>query len=461
MNSIYNTIKFGFEFETFLHSGLHDKNSSISTEVESEQLQNYITLNGIINVQTANMLDGLLSTDEDSDNDIDFDIPIFKETFNWIIDTDFSVIINPNDDQNSMLYTRLDRKRVSKNTLNIREGFEIISPPFVLNQQPSTFNIISRFMNMFNEKSCNAFKSYHNKETSTHIHYSFDNIYNRDNVFKILMAWWYFEPTLLKLVPFWRRKNYFCRPIRDSLYSKFTEKAIDTLFAAKYSFIKECIFTSNIETIPFQQLNEENALKLLVATFQFDGTSGDKLRTKTLNLFNLILPSSNTGKPLGTMEVRIKHGSVDDNELKMYINLYAKFFDAALRLGENFFNTIAYTNGSRQFTVKDILINQSIDFDIHLALLRNFIQDDTIIDYFKSNKDKYLSSDYSGVFPEEVVSTTLPNINGGKTSIKNKIKKTSDKINYKGKNRSIYIGNRGGKYIKYKKSLLLLSNLKL
>lgn len=172
--------------------------------------------------------------------------------------------------------------------------------------------------------------TFHNPNTSNHVHVSFKNNkftdINNPIVIRIIMAWMYFEPLFMLFVAPWRRMNMYCITMRRMMYKKF--KKIGQLAVMKDLFfnfdengasVMKSFWQSHVDAATFW-LNETTAL---LQTFQ--GMEAYD-RQCAFNLYN-VSPDKK-----GTIEVRLKHGSSDAEEIENWILLIGLFMNAAKNL---------------------------------------------------------------------------------------------------------------------------------
>lgn len=398
----------------------------------------------------------------------------------WKVSTDISAILSFNLDFYKRLFTGVRLKDLSTPSKDaaLITSLEIISPP--LNYTADNEQVIN-FTNSVNR--C-PYISYHNDNTSTHIHYSFPG-YDLSStplrLFSICMTWWYFEPILLKLVPYWRRNdNTYCTSFRVSLLEKYEEDSIPNaeqmlknLFANNLAFVYECIMFSRMSTYEELQANStacnKKLVKDMIAFFQFGGEESDYLpsKYKSLNMLNLVVGTDDESPPIGTLEVRLKHGSDDGEEINKYVELYGKILHKALDViqTDNFFSKKAPGDVS----YRQILIEETIDYNIHFGILCEYLgaENAPLLRYFhrrlsalatdeNENTTSSCSNTNSNVGdhnilgpPSHPVFQPLPGPQqaGGKLK-KKKYTKTPEKVFHDKRYRTVYVGTRGAKYVK-------------
>lgn len=177
---------------------------------------------------------------------------------------------------------------------------------------------------------------WNNPNTSTHVHVSFpelQSVHTRPLVMvKLLYAWLYFEPIFLLLCGHWRRNNTYCRNYRSRFnsiegYKLFSCPIDDSNYM---DFIKICypeIYTMlqeyNKPEITIETYHSEIIIALLTI---IQGGSEYLIRYVSLNMLNL-LPNG-----IGTIEFRIKQGSNDVEENKMFMLLLGEFVESVMNL---------------------------------------------------------------------------------------------------------------------------------
>ena len=176
---------------------------------------------------------------------------------------------------------------------------------------------------------------WNNENTSTHVHVSFPELESKETrplvMVKIFYAWLYFEPIFLLLCGHWRRKNTYCQNYRGRFnklnsYDVFTCALDDTNymdFMPKYfPFVYEKLMHYKKTGTSDEYIAEEIIALLTV----MQGGSEEIDRYVSLNLLNL-LPNG-----IGTVEFRIKQGSANVEENKMFMLLLAEFITSVMDL---------------------------------------------------------------------------------------------------------------------------------
>lgn len=135
----------------------------------------------------------------------------------------------------------------------------------------------------------------HNRSTSHHVHMSHPDFMTPSTLERICAAWALFEDAFIALVATWRSASNYCDPWDMPDMGFFSPT-----FVADRSTIAP-----------------------IVRAY----TKSD--RFKTLNLMNLV----DGNPPSGTLECRLKHGSVDAEEISAWVMLLAVFFTRCLSRG--------------------------------------------------------------------------------------------------------------------------------
>lgn len=169
------------------------------------------------------------------------------------------------------------------------------------------------------------FTYWNNTLTSNHIHLSHKKLSFGDNplaLVKLCMAWWYVEPLVLLMMGHWRRDNHYCVPLAKRVQAPFNnERAFMTL--SDMNIIDE--IPKILPAFTRENLLSNKELLMLTIAFIFQGDLYNRnTRYSALNLLNLV-PDG-----IQTAEVRIKHGSGDGEESRMFMLLLADFLSAAI-----------------------------------------------------------------------------------------------------------------------------------
>lgn len=233
----------------------------------------------------------------------------------------YNVVTYDVDEVDTIIVSDFGMVNENPRAYKLIENIEITSPimsfKYVIHDFKQLFqkiNVVTKY-NAINDDDDVSYASpmipFNTDVTSNHIHLSC--IHNSKNVFadpvnthKICMAWWYFEPIILLLVGHWRRNNGYCVTMREL----FRKKDI--------GHEKQFFFSGDINN--FYQGVDPNRLTDIMYVFQ-GGITKDH-RYKALNLIPLL--------GIGTIEVRIKHGSYDAEENVNFILLFGLLMRAAV-----------------------------------------------------------------------------------------------------------------------------------
>lgn len=420
--------KYGIEFETLILNKTKHTGETVPLMIIESSIEERFKLFEYLGKKINNILP------------IDNICPTTSSQNMWIIDEDLSVDVDIdeeddtkiNEDIRKLYYKLFDKYTNLSPALHgtLITNNEIISPPFsTINEGEQEIRIL--YDALSEQKNVT---SYHNSRTSMHIHYSFPktevDTTNPNHIFNIYMAWLYFEPIIMALVPKWRNNNEYC-----SLIGEIAKKVNVTQC---YTKIKG-------------DLNITNDVTSVITAFQFtddDDFSNEQVpvRYKTLNMINLILSKYASKDPIGTIEVRIKHGSCDINESMNYIRLFALFMQQAVKRGEAFFNLQCARE--MPINIKRVLLSPFIDMRVKFILLANFIDDKALMEYFKTIFQKLSSGKDPRCGGQE-----------GQSGGSKKYSKISEVFEYKGKKRTIYVGQRGARYVKLNKKYVSIKTL--
>lgn len=273
----------------------------------------------------------------------------------YIDDDGDEVDVNPimysyytNDHDDSLLPNSVQEEIKDIKVVN---GIEIVSPPLTV---PDDLSYVESFLKLFDRTGLVPFN---NQKTSNHVHMTFSPsgtelpiwVNDADQLLKICMGWWYFEPIFFLLCGYWRRDNQYAEGMARIMEEKYNNDRRNKLFKSLsiHTFKQraeelEIKFAENLNFSEFQKRqsrkedsatidivrfnNNQDALKQLVTIIMmFQGHPGDhSCRYAGLNLLNTITK-------VGTIEVRIKHGSTDPDDIKNWITLLHLFFQALLK----------------------------------------------------------------------------------------------------------------------------------
>lgn len=174
---------------------------------------------------------------------------------------------------------------------------------------------------------------YNNVKTSNHVHISMKNeLKNPDKLLKVCAAWLYFEPLFYSMVAPFRSNNYYCKPVFKQMHDikglkdkerekekdkeKYKNQAIDRVKTFFYSMKGVDEYNKNGKE---STKNKEEVKKRIKGIQQFFGS-------EKYSVFNLVKVST-----IGSIEVRLKHGSNDSEENSMWMRLLAYFVMASVK----------------------------------------------------------------------------------------------------------------------------------
>ncbi len=164
-------------------------------------------------------------------------------------------------------------------------------------------------------KANGLFEYYNNNYTSNHIHLSLNDTFKDPcNVVDIAMAWWYFEPLFFSIVAPFRTNNKYCKSFSDQIKSNINivdkVKNVGNIHSRMFE-------TTSLQSLEARYDDDPDSIRDFVTKY-FQGDD----RFCALNLSNMYT--------IGTIEVRLKHGSTSSLENVMWMKLMAYFFYAAL-----------------------------------------------------------------------------------------------------------------------------------
>ena len=327
----------------------------------------------------------------------------------------------------------------------IIKEMEIISLPISINTQ--NYDYYKTIESVYKTTSCNGkYTLLNNETTSNHIHFSCmsndNNAFSTpEHLLNIGMVWWLFEPVIHKLVAPWRINNEYCEPLDYCIFSSQKQYTMHSTFyqaeageenTTQEAIIKEQQSEKNkLLTRIFIHINdalfrEDNygsmrtdfKNKFLVQYFSDEannktlkkimlGPDNDKSsindiiklflkdRYCAINFLNLVKKNVNER----TIEIRLKHGSADPNEMCAYVDLFSLFliaivsnYDEKLKIiTKNFREIIKNTDNLDIFF--DFLKpdnNNVLDLEVHTRVciyFRDFYNKNKIFsDVYKANK---------------------------------------------------------------------------
>lgn len=232
---------------------------------------------------------------------------------------------------------------------------------------------------------------FNNSTTSNHVHISYGNeLRNPMKLLKFLMAWWYFEPVFLHIVPYWRRNNDYC----NSLHTIIRDKMHASANAGKiFSVLPENVknkLTGN-KTESWTDKEAYTCIDRIITLFQGDPEERSS-RYAAINLLNLRKGG------YGTVEFRLKHGSSDGEEAIMFIKLYIAFIKKAIT--SDFVHGMFNPDQKAKFWLVKDTNDLEVLTELHQQLFR-YVGDAGLTDYFtrlfnyhapRQKKEDYVSS---------------------------------------------------------------------
>ena len=235
-------------------------------------------------------------------------IPNTPDSKSWVVCHDGSVTLTQKRALFTKFYeniysfaTKQQHNDLLQRANNVLQHVEIVSPIlYPYTYRPIFDDIFTHILPMQN-----GLFYFNNSKTSNHIHVSCgDEFRNPNKLFDVCMMWWRFEQLFLYLCPKWRRENRYCLPMQHILEKNFDHNYLLQNFMTGYPRNNVDLFAV-IETFQGNPLEKSN-------------------RYAAFNMLNLA-PGG-----IGTVEIRIKHGSTDYMELSMFIELFINFLNACL-----------------------------------------------------------------------------------------------------------------------------------
>ena len=349
---LLKNMKFGFEFETLVETNERDFNSALAALNKTthnldekygdidEEKEYKDTANQLIIAAHMNLMNKAFYFKVASDyHGLEVDVPSLEalvgklglsttararanleKTTNqfWVVTRDSSVDHNRYKHRPNLYQTLKDMNedRYREDRTKIIHHIEIVSP--ILTMKDVTENIIGTFINKVAPAN-DTFMYWNNRTTSNHIHLSCGDLFKQPaNLVKICMAWWWCEPLFMLLCGYWRRDNIYAVGIRRKKAS--STKVFRNLNDTNYKTFFKVNAAAAVD-------NPDEAMRVAIVTyFQGDFSDNEALhltRRAALNLCNLF-------NNKGTVEVRLKHGSSDAEEITMYIKLLSRMFTNAV-----------------------------------------------------------------------------------------------------------------------------------
>lgn len=213
----------------------------------------------------------------------------FKSTPSWTVTWNTSV----SADDRQVYEEDYTAPKYLNNNIKVISSIEIKSPPIPYHQ---LYVELQAFDKVLKEN----FTPYNNKTTSNHVHLSY--VEDNDNIFKryaafIIFWWYYYEPAIIKMVDPRRLKNMYTKPLRQAV-----QEAKDPTLT---NFFINPTDTPILQVLQF--FEEKN---------------------HAITLYHM------QENKLGTIEVRLKHGSSDMmGENYNWMRFLALFMIASVRQG--------------------------------------------------------------------------------------------------------------------------------
>ena len=305
---------------------------------------------------------------------------------------DPSVKLKQHEERGIPLYTRLQGdKPASHAHLNdsphILESIEIVSPKLCIDE------LDQGFFRGFMSGNMSGVTYLNNSTTSNHIHFSVgDQLKDPKKLYKLCTYWLYFEPLFIRMFPWWRQQNEYATSMYTCLEAMLGDK--DRVLRMLYNLTAHA---QKLDTDP------DNGIHQVIAKFQGNPHEHES-RYACFNILNM-LPGC-----IGTVEVRLKHGSTDEDELKNYTAFFARFIVGTLNLNvmaDEFVTTCIQRGRLPPFTraiIWEALTSGSEPFDkitIHLhtlyEMLRVFFQDTM------NNLQPFLGQEFLGKYTDAVL----------------------------------------------------------
>ena len=252
-------------------------------------------------------------------------------------------------------YCRNQSCKLSSTSGKLFQYVEFTSP--ILRSHIHGKDYIQQILDMM--KLDNQLKLIHNSTTSQHVHLSYkDELRKPENLLKVCQAWLYFEYVFMNLLPWWRKENDYCNTMHKlklenpSIGIDLLKCTVDDIInidskrfnSLRYRFVCNSDDPSKIsksgEYCTVEELEQllKDPLIRIIMCFQ-GNPKRHSARYAAVNLMNLL-----PGK-IGTLEIRIKHGSNDAEEIAMFVELFSRFLIAALKC-EDISKTIETLNPS-------------------------------------------------------------------------------------------------------------------
>ena len=231
---------------------------------------------------------------------------------------------------------------------------EIVSPILRLNE----LDKLKAALETLSSSSC--LECTYNEYTSLHVHFSFGDYLNLNNLYNLCMSWWYAESIFALLCDRSRRNNTFCKLMHESVKAHKTE--IDP----------QSNLDKNKKT-SFRSVDD------LIVFFQ-GGRIDVEARNMAFNMMNL-----RTGGT-GTIEIRIKENHCDANEIVAWITLLAVYFSNVLEMNIQWTHELfeqAWRLNTYICTSKQITDEIVSEFQAHFHTIFDMIGEDALRTYWQ------------------------------------------------------------------------------
>jgi Putative amidoligase enzyme/Gamma-glutamyl cyclotransferase, AIG2-like len=289
--------------------------------------------------------------------DGDFQQPYTK----WAITYDGSVVTEKDGERFTPLYHRIEDIGVDYTSKlpKMIERIEIVSPP--LSYAKIKNKELQRIFNLLRHNG--QIQYFNCPRTSHHIHMSCGEHFQNPHVlYNFYVTWMIAEPLLLLSMPYWRRAN---RDYAESMYSAMKKRyahddrilsvystlinmkhndrssSLLGLFADSPSYFSRStkLYDHGTSNAAIFDDREDKPIKVLASIFQDyigkpDANGQFKqnpARYAALNCLNLLNANPNAR----TVEVRLKHGSDDPDEVQGYMELFTELAIVAIKKGLN------------------------------------------------------------------------------------------------------------------------------
>ena len=360
-----------------------------------------------------------------------YNCPRTQKTDEWIVTFDGSVEVNP-DGAIPLYHSVDDLIRPNKSELlpaqskqDIVPWIEIVSPPITWAQVQAKY--INKALHVFHGKD-NELSYFNNEKTSHHVHLSCGKQFDNPRVlYNLYVIWMIVEPLVLLSLPFWRRNNdRYCSSIYSTFFARLGGKTAveseymnlininlddkslyDALFKStlylrsitnqfKYpdvtSAIQKSKPTNGTILNPKQSDDSATISRMIIASVFQNYIGKPKARTQyksniaRYSAFNA-LNTLNKNPDTHTVEIRIKHGSDDPDEINAFIHFLTEIFSVGIQLkDENRFINLTESQLGVILEVSHAIYSKTRPNETHLKELINImrekvIDNDTVTSY--------------------------------------------------------------------------------